>query len=97
MVQGVQEDSWLTATGTGIKMQKEGEIDEKKTERSKTDEDILKPIDYNDYGAEETQEDVSKRMRYGGQDLINEAETNFSVDNPNQNRSAAAKRQADRT
>ncbi|MFQ6637574.1 hypothetical protein Gotur_014084, partial [Gossypium turneri] len=41
MIQGVQEDSWLTATRTGIKMQKEGEIDEKKTERSKTDEDIL--------------------------------------------------------
>ncbi|MBA0862400.1 hypothetical protein Goshw_007960, partial [Gossypium schwendimanii] len=36
MIQGVQEDSWLTATGTGIKMQKEGEIDEKKIERSKT-------------------------------------------------------------
>ncbi|MBA0878137.1 hypothetical protein Goshw_017310 [Gossypium schwendimanii] len=44
MIQGVQEDSWLTATETGIKMQKEGEIDEKKTERSKTDEDILKPV-----------------------------------------------------
>ncbi|MFQ6668327.1 hypothetical protein Gotur_034011 [Gossypium turneri] len=44
MIQGVQEDSWLTATGTGIKMQNEGEIDEKKTERSKTDEDILKPV-----------------------------------------------------
>ncbi|PPD90934.1 hypothetical protein GOBAR_DD12137 [Gossypium barbadense] len=44
MIQGVQEDSWLTATGTGIKMQKEGEIDEKNRERSKTDEDILKPV-----------------------------------------------------
>lgn len=44
MIQGVQEDSWLTATGTGIKMQKEGEIDEKKTERSKTDEAILKLV-----------------------------------------------------
>ncbi|PPD95913.1 hypothetical protein GOBAR_DD07058 [Gossypium barbadense] len=125
MIQGVQEDSWLTATGTGIKMQKEGEIDEKKTERSKTNEDILKPvrksswkrielagvmkyygaesklqkkklaeIEYDDYGIEETREDAAKRMRYGGQDLINEAETNLLINfdgayNESQNRSAS--------
>ncbi|MFQ6645394.1 hypothetical protein Gotur_018939 [Gossypium turneri] len=35
MIQGVQEDSWLTATGTGIKMQKEGEIDEKRQRDAK--------------------------------------------------------------
>ncbi|MBA0754055.1 hypothetical protein Gogos_020329, partial [Gossypium gossypioides] len=122
MIQGVQKDSWLTATGTGIKMQQEGEIDEKKIERSKTDEYILKPvrksnwkrikpagvmkyygaesklqkmklveIEYDDYGTEEIREDVAKRMRYDRQDLINKAETNLSVGNPNQNRSAAAK------
>ncbi|MFQ6655474.1 hypothetical protein Gotur_026010 [Gossypium turneri] len=57
----------------------------------------LAEIEDDDYGIEEIREDAAKRMRHDGQDLISKAETNLSVENPNQNRPAATKRQANQT
>ncbi|KAA3476756.1 hypothetical protein EPI10_010704 [Gossypium australe] len=65
-------------------------------EESKLRKRKLTDIEADDCGIEELREDIAKRMRYGGQDFKNESGTNLSVENPNQNRSAAAKRQADR-
>ncbi|MBA0635861.1 hypothetical protein Godav_029537, partial [Gossypium davidsonii] len=91
-MQGVQEDSWKAnwkrIEPMGVMRHHEAE--------SKLQKRKLAEIIYDDYGIKETREDITKRMRYGGQDLINEAETN-SIENPNQNRSAATKRQADLT
>ncbi|MBA0633718.1 hypothetical protein Godav_025597 [Gossypium davidsonii] len=128
VMERAQEDSWVTTLGAGIEIQKEGEINEEKTENNKVDKDILKPVRkaswrriepmgvmrhyeaesklqkrklakilYDDFGTKETREDTTKRIRYDGQDLINKAETSSLTEVPNQNKSAAAKKQGDRT
>ncbi|PPD79667.1 hypothetical protein GOBAR_DD23405 [Gossypium barbadense] len=44
LIQEVQEDSWATITGTETRMQQEGEHDRNKSERSKIDEELIKPV-----------------------------------------------------
>ncbi|MBA0881790.1 hypothetical protein Goshw_002636 [Gossypium schwendimanii] len=51
---------------------------------------------YDDYGTEQTWEGTTKRMRQDGKNLINEGEISSLTEDSNQNRSVAAKRQADR-
>ncbi|MBA0729945.1 hypothetical protein Golax_020301 [Gossypium laxum] len=85
----VRKASWRRIEPMGVMRHYEVE--------SKLQKMKLAEILYDDYGTKETREDTTKRMRYDGQDLINEVETSSLTEVPNQNKLAAAKRQADRT
>ncbi|MBA0881534.1 hypothetical protein Goshw_025530 [Gossypium schwendimanii] len=71
----VRKASWKRIEPMGVMRHHETE--------SKLQKKKLKEIIYDDYGTRETREDITKKMRYGGQDLINEAETNSLIENPN--------------
>lgn len=88
LIQPIRKSSWKRVESTEV-MKCHG-VESKLQKRKLAD------IDYDDYNTEESRDDATKK-RCDGKDLINEVETNLSVDNPTQNRSAAAKRQADRT
>ncbi|MBA0877085.1 hypothetical protein Goshw_022817 [Gossypium schwendimanii] len=85
----VRKASWRRIEPMGVMRHYEAE--------SKLQKRKLTEILYDDYGTKETREDTTKRMRYDGQDIINEVETSSLTEVPNQNKSVAAKRQADQT
>ncbi|MBA0876616.1 hypothetical protein Goshw_016057 [Gossypium schwendimanii] len=89
LIKPVRKISWKTGESVGVMKYHEAE--------SKLQKRKLTEIEYDDYNTKETREDAAKKRRCDGQTLINEAETNLLIENPTQNRSAAAKRQADRT
>ncbi|MBA0871546.1 hypothetical protein Goshw_027319 [Gossypium schwendimanii] len=92
MMRGVQDDDGLTTTEADLEIQKEERINEGKIENNNAN-----ILNSDDYGVRKTQEETLKRARHGGLVLTNEAETNLLMEYSNQNGSAAANRQADRT
>ncbi|KAK5771014.1 hypothetical protein PVK06_047183 [Gossypium arboreum] len=87
MLKQIRKSSWRRIEPTKViqNYSEESKLKKRKLIKIEDDGDI-----------EEFQEDANKRVKYDGQVLKNDAEIDMLFQNPNQNRSTATKRQADR-